>query len=36
MNSWWLYTVACTEGRVLSIIPTVETTTKMKEMKDTA
>ncbi len=31
-----LLTVAWTEGRVLSIIPTVETTTNMKEMKETA
>jgi hypothetical protein len=29
-------TVAWTEGRVLRIIPTVETTTNMKEMKETA
>ncbi len=31
-----LLTVAWTEGRVLRIIPTVETTTNMKEMKETA
>ena len=32
----YLYSLDWTEGRVLSIMPTVDTTTKMKDMKDTA